>query len=311
MDKTVERLWVGLLDSDGFRKFASGGVGHGIMRSQAFRKALFAKNYVASSIARIRQPGLFREVKTFTLFVGHNKSGTSMLGSLLDAHPEIIMADEVRALEYVAAGFRRDQIFHLLLKCSRRELMKGRVTARRLTPYSYLVPGQYQGRFTQLKVIGDGAAGSTTRRIGEEPELLERLRALMGEADVKLIQVIRNPFDPISVMMVRGDRTFQNSIEHFFTSCEVLARLRHLVGDGRLYPVRYEDFVLNPAARLGDLCRFLGVGVPYVYLKACAGILHPKPVRSRGMVDWTQDWIRVVEDQIARYDFLEGYGFES
>jgi hypothetical protein len=311
MDKTVERLWVDLLDSDGFRRFASDGVGHTIMSSQAFRKALFAKNYLSSAIARMRQPDLFRGVETFTLFVGHNKSGTSMLGSLLDAHPEIIMADEVRVLDYVTAGFQRDQIFHLLLKCSRRELMKGRVTARRLTPYSYLVPDQHQGEFTQLKVIGDGAAGSTTRRFGEEPELFERLRALLGEAEVKLIQVIRNPFDPISVMMVRGKRSFQNSIDHYFTSCEVLTRLRRLAKGPRLHPVRYEDFVLNPSARLRDLCHFLGVEAPQDYLQACAGILRPKPVWSRGMVDWSPDWIRVVEDQIARYDFLEGYSFES
>jgi hypothetical protein len=54
------------------------------------------------------------------MFVGHNKSGTSMVGSLLDAHPEVILSDEADALDYVRAGFSREQIFHILLGQSRR-----------------------------------------------------------------------------------------------------------------------------------------------------------------------------------------------
>ena len=310
MEKPLERLWVSLVDSNQFRKFARQGLGMRFFRSDAYRNLRLAKNNVSTSIATIMQPGMFQDVKTFCMFVGHNKSGTSMLGSLLDAHPNVILADEVGALEHVTAGFKRDQIFHLLLRGSRRELMKGRVTARRLTPYSYLVPGQWQGRFTQLQVIGDGKAGSSTQRFAKDPHLLEYLQTVMKGVNVKLIQVIRNPFDVISVMMVRGKRTFANSIYHYFTNCETLVKLRQQMGEN-LHAVHYEEFVNNPEQNLTQLCTYLDLEPHAEYVKACAGIMHQQPDRSNHMVEWTPEWKKVVDDNIAKYDFLQGYSFES
>jgi len=310
MEKPLERLWVSLVDSNQFRKFARQGLGMRFFRSGVYRNLRLAKNSVSTSVATLMEPGMFQDVKSFCMFVGHNKSGTSMLGSLLDAHPNVILADEVGALEHVTAGFKRDQIFHLLLRGSRRELMKGRVTARRLTPYSYLVPGQWQGRFKQLQVIGDGKAGSSTQRFAKDPHLLKYLQTVMKDVDVKLIQVIRNPFDVISVMMVRGKRTFANSIYHYFTSCETLVRLRQQM-DENLHAVRYEEFVNNPEQNLTQLCTYLGLEPHADYVQACAGIMHQQPDRSRHMVEWTPEWIKVVDDNIAKYDFLQGYSFES
>lgn len=310
MDKPLEKLWVSFVDSEQFRKFARQGIGRYLLRSNAFRNLRFTKNNLSSSIASFVQPALFKDVKTLCLFVGHNKSGTSMLGSLLDAHPNIILADEVGALDYLSAGFKRAQIFHLLLRGSRRELLKGRVTARRLTPYSYLVPGQWQGRYTELKVIGDGKAGSSTQHFARDPQLMYRLFSVMADVNVKLIQVVRNPFDVISVMMVRGKRTFANSINHYFTSCENLNGLRTRMKD-HLLAVHYEDFVTYPEANLIRICEFLEVEPHPDYLQACAGILHETPDRSRDMVEWTPKWKKVVEDKLTKYDFLQGYNFES
>ncbi len=310
MNKPFEKLWVSFLDSPRFRDFAGRGIGKSFFESRAYHRLRFAKNQLASSLAALARPDQFRDVKTFCLFVGHNKSGTSMLGSLLDAHPNVILADEIGALDYLAAGFRRDQVFQLLLTGSRRELLKGRVTARRLTPYAYLVPGQWQGRFSRLQVIGDGKAGAATRRFAADPQLWSRLQAALPGVDVKLVQVIRNPFDVISVMMVRGGRTFENATGHYFDACEALAGIRRQAG-ASLHPVRYEAFVARPAESLARLCRFLGLEPHEGYLRACAAILHDRPDRRRQMVAWTPEWIAVVQGQITKYDFLQGYRFDA
>lgn len=310
MDNVLEKLWVSFMDSPQLRRFVKQGSGRHFFHSDFYRSLRLAKNNMSSSIATLTKPSLFKDVKKFCLFVGHNKSGTSMLGSLLDAHPNIILADEFGALELFSAGFTRDQIFHLLLKGSRRELMKGRVTARRLTPYTYLVPGQWQGRFSRLEVIGDGKASSSTMQLARNSHLLSQLQAGMKGVDVNLVQVIRNPFDVISVMMVRGHRTFENSINHYFTNCETLIRLRQQVKT-RLHAVQYEDFVTHPRERLTRLCNFLEVEPYPDYLHACLSILHSKPDCSRHLVEWTPAWIRVVKDKIVDYEFLQGYSFDS
>jgi hypothetical protein len=308
----LERLWVNWLDSDHLRQFAKKGSGAWLFNSRAFQKLDTARRFAITSYKSYRQPALFHNVQTFCMFVGHVKSGGTLIGSLLDAHPHIVLADEIDALYYVQAGFKKEQIYHLLLKGSQREALKGRVTARRLTPYSLAVPGQWQGRYQKLKVIGDSKAGPSTRRLGREPELSWHVKQVMAGVDLRFIQVIRNPYDPISAMIMRGRRTFENAIDHYFNYCETLAAFRKRVPDfGSLLAVRYEDFVGQPKEHLCDLCHFLGVEANDTYLDACAGIVRTSPDQYRHMVTWSPHWIGVVHDRIDQFDFLAGYTYEN
>ena len=293
------------------RRFLKRGPGKLLFRSEAYRRLLMLRHFASSWYAALAAPQQFSEVRTYCMFVGHNKSGTSMIGSLLDAHPDAILSDEADALEYVRAGFSREQIFHILLRQSRKEARKGRVTARRLQPYSYLVPGQWQGRYHSLKVIGDSTAGSSTRMLAMEPDVLERLQKTLGGVELRVIQIIRNPYDPISAMMVRGGRSFDNAIRTYFSYCETLAQLRQRLDPSRLFPVHYEDFVLQGGTKLAEICRFLGLEVDADYLNACTTILHATPQTSRQLVDWDAGHIAQVAGEIERFDFLHGYSFES
>ena len=310
MNKPLENLWVAILDSGKFRKFARADVGEKIFKSTLYQGLLRNKNYLSTKIASLRHPALFQDVQSFVFFIGHNKSGTSMIGALLDAHPDAIVSDEVGAIHYLSQGFSRDQVFHMLLKGSRRELMKGRVTARRLTPYSYLVPGQWQGRYRELKVIGDGRAGSTTNLFSKQPQLLSQLTDLVEGINIRIIQTIRNPFDVISVMMVRGSRSFENSIAHYFNYCEILKKVRGQLGNENLYPLRYEQFVQSPGNHLRAMCEFLGLDPDAEYIEACESIIHDDPVTHRQLVDWKDQLIHSVEEKIKAFDFLDGYSFD-
>jgi len=309
MKGAFERLWVSFLNSSQFRRYAKRGPGAVIFRSGAYGALNLTRLELLTRYQSFKSPTLFRDVNTYCVFIGHMKSGGSMLGSLLDAHPNAILADEVDALRYVQSGLRRDQIFHLLLKTSRREFMKGRVTARRLTPYSWLVPGQWQGRYDALRVIGDSTTGASTQRLAHEPALLGQLDKVMEGVEVKFIHVIRNPFDPISVMMVRGNRPFKNAFEHYFSSCEMLGDLRRRIPPEHLASIRYEDFISSPEKRLTEICSFLGLSADQDYLRACSSILHKSPEQSRQMVEWEPDWIAAVTARIGSFDFLEGYSF--
>jgi hypothetical protein len=133
----------------------------------------------------------------------------------------------------------------------------------------------------------------------------------MGGTQVKFIQVIRNPYDPISVMMVRGKRTFENAIEHYFSNCETLVELRKSLSSSDLCAVKYEDFIRYPEISLGEICGFLGLEAGDDYLKACTGILYKTPDKSRHMVEWDARWIEAVKARIEKYDFLYGYSYEN
>jgi hypothetical protein len=93
----------------------------------------------------------FRAVRSYCIFIGYPRSGHSLVGSLLDAHPNIVIAHELDALKYMNAGFSRGQILNLIVDRSRIFTKQGRVW----TGYSYRVPGQWQGNHRDLRVIGD------------------------------------------------------------------------------------------------------------------------------------------------------------
>ena len=311
MANNLENLWVKIIDSPRFRNIAGRSAGGRVLHNPILRELNTTRWHLAATLHNRRSPDLFEDVQTYCMFIGHTKSGGSLIGALLDAHPEVILADEADGLRYVDEGFSREEIFYILLRMSHRELLKGRITARRLEPYSFLVPGQWQGRYRTLRVIGDSKAGKSTQKIGDDPTILDRLHRVMNGTQSRFIHVIRNPFDPISIMMVRGKRSFENASSLYFSYCEILSRIYDQLAQGEIFPVRYENFVHQPDANLGEICRFLGITGSTEYLTACSKIVRPAPDRSRDRIDWQSHWKQSVLDTAAKYDFLDGYNFEN
>ena len=94
-----------------------------------------------STLDARRQAADLDGARTFVTFLGHARSGHSIVGALLDAHPQVVLSDELDALRYVADGFGRDRVLALCLKVARdqhRRARRKRGRAGRV--YSYAVP---------------------------------------------------------------------------------------------------------------------------------------------------------------------------
>jgi len=310
MKGRFEREWVQRLDSGSWRRVLGSTTAVRIRSTGPVRSVDLARRSAATRYASRRNPRRFSEVKSLCVFIGHVKSGGSLVGSMIDAHPDALVSDEVDLLRYLEAGFRRDQLCHLVEKGSRREAMKGRVTARRLEPYSLEVPGSFQGRADRVRVLGDVRAGPTTRRLGAHPELIEQLDRLMAPTVPKYIHVVRNPFDPISAMVRRGQRTFDNAIQDYADQCHRLVGLRTQLPPERLLTVRYESFTGDPATELGTVCGFLGLATSAAYLDGCAGVIQTDRPGERSSLDWSQASIDAVLALIESVPFLSGYRWQ-
>jgi hypothetical protein len=242
------------------------------------------------------------------VFVGHPRSGHSLVGALLDAHPDMVVAHEADLLKYVAAGFRRDQLIALLVRRERARVAAGHISG---SGYSYAVPGQWQGRYRRLTVIGDKKGGRTTVRLAEDPGLLDRL----GDAvrvPVRLVQVIRNPWDNIATMARRAPRrSLADHVDTYFSLAATVDDVRAGVPADRFHAVRHEDVVADPRAMLAGLCRYLGVPVEPDHLDACAAVVFPQARRTRGDVDWTDALLARVDAGAARHGWLAGYRREG
>jgi hypothetical protein len=278
-----------------------------VRSSTAFEIADLGRRYASTGARAVRDRSTFGDVQTLCLFVGHVKSGGTLIGALLDAHPDAVVADEVDVLRYVAAGFRRRQIFHLLVDASRRQAANGRITARRLDPYSLAVPGQQQGDAGRIRVIGDTRAGPAIRRLGDHPELLDSLRRRLGSIQDRYVHVVRNPYDPIAAMRLRSGRTAGDAVADYTAQCARLLDFRSRIEPDRLLTVRYEDFVATPASALERICGFLGLRATRSYLEACTAIVDPECRPERERVDWTAADRASVERLVDSVEFLQGY----
>ncbi len=248
----------------------------------------------------------FEPVATYCMFLGYPRSGHSLFGALIDAHPNAIISHELNSLRYLQAGFSRDQIFALILNNSQTFGQAG----REWTGYNYSVPNQWQGRFTELQVIGDKKGGATSVRLHQDPTLLPRLQETVG-VPVRFIHVIRNPFDNISTMFRRNQRSLQENIARYFYLCQGVVGVKRQLDAEAVLDVRQENFLQEPQTHLRQICSFLGLEAPQAYLEDCASIVYTSPHRSRTKVDWEPALVDEVQRQMAGIPFLEGYSFES
>ncbi|MGH8824409.1 MAG: sulfotransferase family protein [Jiangellaceae bacterium] len=243
-------------------------------------------------------------VRSFLLFVGHPRSGHSLVGVLLDAHPNVLVAHELDVLRYVEAGFGREQLFVLLRRQQQARAARGGVKS---ADYAYAVPGQWQGRYRRLEVIGDKKGGKSTLRIGDRPELLDRLASTVA-VPLKVIQVVRNPYDNIATMHRRAPRaSLADHVDRYFRMAAIADTVRARIPDEDYCEIHLEDLIADPAGTLTGLCSFLDVPAEPDYLEACASIVLPAPRQTRATVAWTPELRATVEARMVDHPALARY----
>ena len=58
---------------------------------------------------------MFSGVSTYCMFIGLPRSGHTLVGVLLNAHKNAVIAHELNALKFIKRGFSKNQLFYLLL----------------------------------------------------------------------------------------------------------------------------------------------------------------------------------------------------
>ena len=250
----------------------------------------------------------YPDLRAFCLFASYGRSGHSLVGSLLDAHPDVVIAHEANALRLVAEGMKRDELYQTLLDNSHRSFERG----RKQSGYSYVVEGQWQGRYRTLLVIGDKSGGRTTKLI--ERTGLRRFARTVG-LPLRIIHQTRNPYDIIARRsLVLRDGVPKRSVAEAITDLAAMTDVNEkLIGEGRyeVTTIRHEALIADPQDELARLCEFVGVEPGPGYLDACAAIVYESPHRTRDRVEWSEADRRAVDEIIARHAFLRGYSFDA
>ena len=267
------------------------------MRDAAYR--LLQDVWSAWLARRLR--GDFARVERFCLFVGYPRSGHSIVGTMLEAHPDAVIAHELNAPPLTLGGIGRDRLYARIVARSRWFHLRGS-----RTNYDYRVPGQWQGRFRTLRVIGDKRGGALTRALGEHPDLLQRTRALTG-VPLRLIHVVRDPLDNVAAIARWHDMTLADAADYYFAHCATLERCASLWSGDELITVRHEDFVRDPETTLRALCAFLGLEPEPGWLASCRAVVFPQPTRSGRRTAWPDGLAESVAARARGYAHLASY----
>lgn len=262
----------------------------------------------------------FADLEKYLLFIGYPRSGHSIVGALISAHPEAVVSYELHGFHYMWEGAAREELFTAILEHDRQWSADGCIGGG---DYNYAVSDQWQGRYSRLRIIGDKGGGVLSNALSKkDPRLLDKMRSYTG-LPLHLLHVTRNPYDTISTMYKRlgarsgrGPKGFRRDLDdcirRYFTMSRAVHEATRDVGRDGLLILRHEDFVSDPRRQLRRILRFLGLGHEGSYLDDCSRIVYKKPHESRLEIHWPQEAIGEVAAGIERYPReLGGYDFTS
>jgi hypothetical protein len=202
------------------------------------------------------------------------------------------------------AGLPAERLFQMIAENARTFAFTG----RHWSGYRYAVPGQWQGRYRQLKVIGDKKGAGTTSQLNKHRDLLRVLSGRLGKP-LRVIHVYRNPYDNIATIARRRRDSIDAATNRYFRAAESVRMAKALLDDGAVFDLKQELLIEAPRDMLARLCPFLSVPAPDDYLEACSEILYPSPHRSRDAATWTAQQIAQVRERMAAYPWLKDCEF--
>jgi hypothetical protein len=256
------------------------------------------------------KPPKFSKLKYFCLFIGYPRSGHTLIGALLDAHPEIIISIEADVLGLLEKGYSRKMILGYIVRKSKKFLLK---MDGKWTKYSYKVAGQFQGKRGDIKVIGDKKGAKTTSRLISDNMLLNNFERMIN-LPLKMIHVVRNPFDNIATIILRAkekgricdENFFQSRIAYYFNNAAKNQELINQYHD-QVLTIYHEEMIQSPKETLKKILDHFQLTAESKYYEACSKIVYTSPNFSRDKIIWPDHLKKLVNNQMHKYPYLNRY----
>lgn len=250
----------------------------------------------------------FQNIEVYCSFIGYPRSGHSLLGALIDAHPQAIVSHELDAMQFVAERYQEDvtrvQLLNLIVENSKLFARYG----RHWQGHDYHVPGGYQGFASPLRVVGDKKGDRVVSRFRQEPSLLTRLQDKL-ELPFRFIHACRHPLDNIARISKRDQVTVEEATNKYFGIAETVREIRAL-SDVEFLDITNEDLIGDSTASLGSVFDFLNLKSNDDFLEAAASILFASPNPSRNIVVWPVGAKNEIAARSRDFPWLGGYEFD-
>ncbi len=242
----------------------------------------------------------FQSLEGFLLVLGNARSGSTLLGALLDAHPEAVMGNEtLSSQEFWRERDRRSILEEIAANSDRH-----RNSGKEWEGYQYGIRGS--DRKSVVRLAGDKIWNPATLLLHGDHALWPRLEETLG-VPVRALHVLRDPFDVVATMSLRSGASLGDRIRWYFMHCEAVMALSERLDESTLRTVRLEELIARPGEEMTALCGWLGLDAGEDYLNACRERVFARPRRTRSDVSWEAEEIRMMVERAGDYSFLHPY----
>ena len=285
-------------------------------------------------------PSVINNVKKFILFVGYPRSGHSIVGSLLDAHPNMVVSNSYAVFKQMLRDPNSHQsrayLFNGIYRNSFCNFYFGLRTANAsVKGYSLRVENSWQANYNEtIYAIGDKSGGNTvsTYEHNNDQKFLELYKQLMVTVGVpiRIIHAVRNPYDNIATMAImdtnsgvskldldpshlyKNQKLLDACIDTYFRRARAAQEIFTLLNlTGKVIEMHSSDLVRKPKKTFAYICDRIGVTCTKEFLDIVANKVFPEVSKTRLLVKWTPAQVARVANEMKKFSFHQRYTFDT
>jgi hypothetical protein len=251
------------------------------------------------------------EGKILLLFIGSPRTGSTLLGQILNYHPECLVANEARFItKVVVQGLPFEKALKNVEETALKQFEKGlekdskygktidRYQSKWL-PFGDLSKGP-EFKKKEIKVVGDKKAGGATQAFIDKPD--EMLKFLTAHPKASLLQTIRNPVDAaVSYMKSHEVKPFEKACEEIIMKTHTAYVLGKHVSNPYFY-VYYEDLINDPEREIGKILTWLNINCSNSWLSKISSRINRYEPKNHLM-----EYYQIAQNLIEKYDANEEF----
>tara|TARA_B100000700_G_C15038400_1_gene853983 strand:+ start:2251 stop:3054 length:804 start_codon:yes stop_codon:yes gene_type:complete len=207
------------------------------------------------------------ENRKYLFFIGSGRTGSTLLGQLINYHPFCLISNESRFLQNcIDNNISPDESMRSMIFQAVHEFEKGleksSTHGKNIDKYQkdWIDMGDLsnldQFKKKNIKIVGDKKAGGNASVFRKNPNRFCSFIDFLGRDSVYFIQIIRNPIDSI----FSYTKSHGYSVEDAAT--RVIQDTQSGIDISKIFPnylmCRYDNLLKNPGSTLEDIFSFLG-----------------------------------------------------
>lgn len=245
----------------------------------------------------MKSPLELDDLRTFLLFVGNPRSGTTLVRSLVNASPEALLSVELNVLQFLHESFETviGRIIENHERFARNPVWTG---------YDYSVPAATTPGAAKIRVIGDKKSAGTAKAINSDPALLQRL-AEWCPLPIRWIHCVRNPYDRIARGIIARNLPEDSLVRDWLTNERGALQTAEFAGPHSFHRIYLEDLIADPVRELRALAEFLELDTGWI--EVCRAMIFEQPNLTRLQVQWNPQLLAEVEAGIEEFPHLHRY----